>query len=146
MKISISRLQQNFWAWFCLSIFNCLWLELLIFAIAGLIFHKSINDLRAPFLTFAILWLIMLPTVWWLREWERRGASIKKLTHGWAISMSLFLILAQIAFFYSASKLRLISNLDWGGVYFAMFCGIVVVYIAALFYVPLVITNRAAKK
>jgi hypothetical protein len=85
-------------------------------------------------------------TTWWLREWEQRGVSIKKLAHGWAISISLFLITVQIASFYSAIKLNFITSLDWGIFIFAMTMGVFVTYITALIYIPQMIANRNAKK
>jgi hypothetical protein len=121
-------------------------LELLTFVLVGFIFHKSIDQLKGSFFAYLLLFAFMLPTTWWLREWERRGASTKKLVHGWAISVSLFMILIQVASYYSAINLKFITNLDWGAFFFAMVCGVSVVYITAIFYIPIKLGNRSGRK
>jgi drug/metabolite transporter (DMT)-like permease len=109
MTSSISRSPANFWMrmfWaFCLYLV----LELGLFVIVKQGLHATEGELAGPYLAFAVPGVIVLLLAWWLRKWEERGPSPRRLALGWGLSGLLFFCAVAIAFFYSGVELHLLN-------------------------------------
>lgn len=112
MRFSISRSRESIWVWLFWGLGIWLVLELGPFFIAGRVLKKNAGELAGPYLAFAVPWAIMTPLIWWLRKWEERDASPKRLARGWGLSMALFSVTVMGALFYSGVELRLMNRAD----------------------------------
>jgi hypothetical protein len=133
MRLSISRSSESIWIWLFWGLGIYLALELGPFLIAGHLLKKTAGELAGPYLAFAVPWAIMAPLIWWLRKWEERAVSPKRLAHGWGLSMALFVVVLGVAVFYSGVEFGLMDRKDavdsfivtalWGGciVYFTLY-------------------------
>lgn len=112
MRPSISRSRESIWVWLLWGYGIYLLLELGPFVIAAWVLKKSAGELAGPYLAFAVPWAVTAPVVWWLRKWEMRGVSPKRLAHGWGLSMAFFGVAEVAATFYSGVELRLMDPRD----------------------------------
>jgi hypothetical protein len=140
-------MRLSLWAWLFWTVPIYLALEVGAFLIIGLALKKSVGDLAAPFLAFAVPALIMFPLVWWMRIREGQGASPKRLAREWVLSTSLFLIGVIVATFYSGIELRLINPEDaLGGFIVSVLLSIPSLYFIAYRRTLRVISARATRK
>jgi len=112
MNLSISEFGKNIWAWLFWGLLFWLVLELGPFRIAALVLKKTAGELAGPYLAFAVPWAIMAPLIWWLKKWEARDVSPKRLARGWGLSMVLFGVAVTFAVFYSGIKLGFVDMTD----------------------------------
>jgi len=137
MGISISEFGKNIWAWMFWGLIFWLLMELVPFSLAGLVLKKTPGELVAPYLAFAVPWVILAPPIWWLRKWEGSGVSPKRLAQGWGVSMVLFGIAVNFAVFYSGVQFHIIG-LEDAIIYFVVATlisgptGFLVMYLMAL--------------
>lgn len=107
MRMSISVLQAKMWMRMLAAICLCLLLELGLCGLAMMVLHRTSSDLVRPYCAFALPVLIFLPLAWWLRIWEKRGASPRQLASCWTCLMIILASMVIAAFFYSGVELRL---------------------------------------
>ncbi|MGB6691060.1 MAG: hypothetical protein WBE76_24770 [Terracidiphilus sp.] len=112
MNLSISEFGKNIGAWMFWGLVFWLVLELGPFLITGWVFKKTAGELAIPYLAFAVPWAIMAPLIWWLRKWEERGVSPRRVARGWGLSMVLFGFAVGFAVFYLGINLHLIAPRD----------------------------------
>jgi hypothetical protein len=109
MNLSMSSARESIWVWLFWSLGILLALELGACRIAAQVLNKTAGELAGPYLAFAVPWAIFAPLIWWLRKWEERGASPKRLARGWGLGMALFDIAVDVAVFYSGMVLHLMD-------------------------------------
>lgn len=110
-------MKLSFWTWLLWAIPINLILEVGWFLAVGWVLKKTVGELAAPYLAFAVPSVVIMSLVWWLRMWEQEGTSPKRLARGWGLSMALFGTMVAGAFFYSGVSLRLMNPEDaLGGV------------------------------
>lgn len=95
------------WLFWGLVIYSSL--EACTFFVVWLALKKTVRELSAPYLAFVVPGAILLSLVWWLNGWRERGALLKPLARGWALSMALFTLACVSAVAYSGIKLHLID-------------------------------------
>ncbi len=143
MRLSISRSRESIWVWLFWGLGIYLALEAGPFLIAKHVLRKTTGELAGPYLAFAVPWAILAPIIWWLRKWEEKGVTPKRLARGWGASMVLFVVAVGVAVFYSGVKFGFISPIDAevSFVSTALFGGLIVYF--RMYH--LVLTNLSAK-
>jgi membrane protease YdiL (CAAX protease family) len=106
--------------------------ELGFFVLIKRFFRATWSELAGPYLAFAMAMMFFLLLVWWLRNWEKRNPSPRRLALGWGLSVAVFASMVDGAFAYSGVVLGLINPhavRDWGGWSFAVIASILCVSI-----------------
>jgi hypothetical protein len=112
MKLSISGSRESIWVWLFWALGIYLALEAGPFLIARWVLRKAPGELAGPYLAFAVPAIIIMPLVWWLRKWESKGASPKRVARGWGLSVAIFGVAGIAALSYSGVALRLMDRVD----------------------------------
>lgn len=109
MRSSIFRVHTNMFVKMLFA--YCLWLALEAgeFAVAKQILHATETELVGPYLAFAVPGAVILPLAWWLKKWEKRAPSPKRLALGWSLCTALFFCVAIAAFYYTGVHLQLLK-------------------------------------
>jgi chromate transport protein ChrA len=129
MRLSISRSTENIWAWLLWSLGLYLVLEMGPFLITGWVLKKTAGGLARSYLAFALPAAIIMPLIWWLRKWEEKCTSPKRVARGWGLSVALFDIAMMVALFYSGVVLGLIDPRNAvGGFIVAVLGSVSIVY------------------
>ncbi len=79
---------------------------------AMLVLQKSADEMAGPYLAFAAPGPFFLLMAMWLRVWEDRGASPRRLALLWALMVMLFVLVTDGAIVYSGTALTLIDPQD----------------------------------
>jgi hypothetical protein len=147
MKLSISKAGESIWVWLLWGLGIYLALELGPFLIAKQVFNKTAGDLAGPYLAFALPAVVVMPLIWWLRKWEERGASPKRVARGWGTSVALFGVAVVVAVFYSGIELRLMNPRDAiGGFVASVLLSVPIFYFGIYHRALKVISTRATGK
>jgi hypothetical protein len=147
MKLSITKVGKNIWAWLFWGLGIYLALELGPFLVAARVLNKTTNELVGSYLAFAVPAMIIMPSIWWLRKYEAQGASPKRLARGWCLSMALFGVVTNAAVFYSGVKLHLMDPSDAAGSFVVMvLLSVSILYFGMYHRVLRFISARAAGK
>jgi len=109
MASSILRSRAKFWMRMFWALCLYLALELGPFVIVKHVLHTTEEKLAGPYLAFAVPGVIVLLLAWWLRKWEERGPSPRRLAFGWGLSAAFFFSAVAGAFFYSGVTLHLLN-------------------------------------
>lgn len=112
MRSSISGSHGGIWSWLFKGLGIYLALELGSFLIAGLVLKKTVGQMAGPYLAFAVPAAIIMPLIWWVREWEEQGVTPKPLARRWGLTMVLFVIVISAAVSYSGVHLGLMGRTD----------------------------------
>jgi hypothetical protein len=132
MTLSISSARESIWVWLFWGLGFYLALELGQFFILGRVLKKTAGELVGSYLAFATPAAIIMPLIWWLRKWEERGASPKRLARGWGLGTALFAIGVDVAVFYSGMVLHLMNPTDVvGGFITAVLISVPISYFVA---------------
>jgi hypothetical protein len=146
MRLSISRARESIWVWLFWSLGILLALELGACRIAAQVLNKTAGELTGPYIAFAAPWATFAPLIWWLRKWEERGASPKRLARGWGLGMAFFSIMVDVAVFYSGRVLHLMNpTYVVGGFITTVLIGIPISYFVVYHLVLVRIPARAAR-
>jgi hypothetical protein len=147
MRMSISRSWEKLWVWLFWGLAFWLVMELGPFLIAAQVLNKTAGELAGPYLAFAVPWAIMATLIWWLRKWDERGVSPKRLAHGWSLSVALFGVAMAIAVSYSGVKLGFMYPMDAiGGLAVFALLSVSISYFTMYHRVLRVTSARAAGK
>ncbi len=147
MKLSISRSRESIWVWLFWGLGIYLVLELGPFLIAAQVLNKTAGELVGPYLVFAAPAVIIMPLIWWLRKWEERGVSPKRLAHGWSLSLVLFGVAVDVAVSYSGVKFGFMSPMDAiGGLAVFILLSVSISYLTMYHRVLRVTSARAVGK
>jgi len=147
MKLSISRSRENIWVWLFWGLGTYLMLEIMPFLILGLALKKTAAELAGPYLACAMPAAILMPLVWWLRRREDKGASPKRLAHGWGASVALFSVAMVVATIYSGVKLGFMDpKYALGGLVVSVLLSVPISYFTLYYMAMTRISSRAAAK
>ena len=112
-----------------------------------LVLHKTAGEMVGPYVAFALPGPIFLLVSMWLRVWEDRGASPRRLALAWSICILLFMFVGLGATFYSGVELHLINLQDAvGGFVVACVAGALIVPFMMYRWVLKVTAARADKR
>ncbi len=145
MRSSAPFSQPSIWKWMFWTFGLYSILELALFVVIGLVARKSVGELVGPYLAFAAPASIVLALVWWLKNWEKRGASPRRLALGWCLSAVFFFSGTAIALVYSGIVLRLVDQRNIVIFVVACVAGVFVVSFSAYFQLRPRIFERAAR-
>lgn len=102
-----------------------------------LVLHKTAGEMAGPYLAYAVPGPIFQLVALWLRTWENRGASPKRLALAWVLCTTLFMFTIIGATAYSGAELNLIDPEDR--------VPVVVLSVMGAFIVPFTTYRRVLK-
>jgi hypothetical protein len=147
MTISTAGSRSSLVAWLFLGLGTYLVFETGLFVVLGPALKKTAFELAGPYLACAVPAAILMPLVWWLRQWEGQGASSKRLARGWGASVALFGVAMVFAVIYSGVKLRLMDSTDAvGGLVVSVLLSVPISYFTLHHMVMTRVSWRAATK
>ena len=142
---SRSRLSIGSWLFWGLGTY--LVLELVPFLVLRSALMKTVVELAGPYLACAMPGAMLIPLVWWLRQREEQGMSVKRLAFGWGVSVALFGAAMVVAVIYSGVELRLMNPNDaLGGLVVSVLLSVPILYFTLHHMVMLRVPMRAATK
>jgi hypothetical protein len=140
-------MKYSIWAWLLRGLPTYLGLEVGLFLVVGLFLRKSASELAIPYLAFLVPAMILMPLVWWLRKWEEKGVSTKRLACGWGASVALFCVAVAVAAMYSGVRLGLMDSTDAvGGLLVSVLLGVPISYFTLHYMVITGAPSRAAAR